>query len=228
MVAQRSSPDIFLPYLEEHPEDEDHRVAALVWYFRRERDAEMLKKHTFEMIKYHPDNMYIHFENRWLFLSDSTYRSNAIAELEAKVAEGHQTPDIHWTLAEIYSTGAVPAHDGTPEGRAKCLKWYGLPDDAVLVTDVHPELVAKTLRHFGRAIELANDRRDPFHVGLYSQQAAKFLIKANEPAEALDVCRDALQRLRTLKAKRDETQMLQKLKIELKGMIGEIQGGPTR
>jgi hypothetical protein len=56
-------PEYFETYLAEHPDDGDHRAAALVYYDRRERNPERLKYHTFEMIERRPWNLNIYFEN---------------------------------------------------------------------------------------------------------------------------------------------------------------------
>ena len=63
LEMEEKHPDKFEPYLEKYPADEPRRTAALVWYNRREKNVDRLKYHTVEMVRYHPDNLHIYFEN---------------------------------------------------------------------------------------------------------------------------------------------------------------------
>ena len=142
-------PEFFEEYLKEHPDEGDHRVAALVWYNRRQRNPEKLKEHTFHLIEHHPSSMHIYFENHWLLFSDHTYRTNVISHLEKKIDEGLVSANTHWILGEVSRTGAIPPHDPTPEKREKFLKYFQISNDVVLVTSVNTNLFKKaTFRYF--------------------------------------------------------------------------------
>jgi hypothetical protein len=222
-------PEYFETYLAEHPDDGDHRAAALVYYDRRERNPERLKYHTFEMIERRPWNLNIYFENVWLLYSDPAYRSNVIVRLERKASEPNVKHGTFWNLALTCKTGVMPPHDGTPEGRAKFLKSYGLKDDAPIPTSTDPILVQKTEEYFRKAISLAKD--DTFHVGLYSKQLAHFLVKLGRDSDAIAVCESALahskrhrpdKHLRSLVE--DQTNELK----NLKNLIKKIKEGPAK
>ena len=224
--ADHRVPEYFEPYLAEHPDDGDYRAAALVYYHRRERNPERLKHHTFEMINRRPWNLHVFFENHWLLYSDPTYRSNVIARLERKASEPDVRHGTFWNLALASKTGAVPPHEGTPDGRAKFLKYYGLPDDAPIPTSIDPTLVRKTEEYFRKAISLAED--DTFHVGLYSKQLAEFLAKLGRDSDAISVCESALAHSKRHRPDRGSRSLVENQNQELKDLIKKIKEGPTK
>ncbi len=220
-------PGYFEPYLADHPDDGDYRAAALVYYHRRERDPDRLRHHTFEMIERRPWNLHIYFENHWLLYSDPAYRSNVVVRLERRASEPDVRHGTLWNLALTCMTGgALPPHDGTPEGRAKFLEYYGLPDDARIPTTIDPSLVKKTEDYLRKAISLAED--DTFHVALYSKRFAEFLAKLGRNSDAISVCESALAHSQRHRPDKDSRSLVENLNKELKALITMTKEGPTK
>lgn len=224
--SQHRVPEYFEPYLVEHPDDGDYRTAALVYYDRCERDPERLKHHTVEMIERRPWNLLVYFANDWLLYTDPTYRSNVIVRLERKASEPDVTHGTFWNLALVCKTGAVQPYDGTPEGRAKFLKYHGLADDARIPTDTDPVLVQKTEEYLRKAISLAKD--DTFHVGLYTKQLARFLAKQGRYSDAISVCENALAHSNKHRPDREIRALVENQNRELMGLINIIKKRSTK
>lgn len=219
------APDFFEPFLDKNPDDGDHRAAALVWYDRRERNAERLKHHTFEMIERRPFNLHVFFENHWLLYSDPEYRADIINRLERKASEPDARHGTYWNLALTCKTGAISPHDGTPDGKRKFLKWYGLSDETEIVAEPNDVLVAKTVEYFRKAISLAG--KDTFRVGLYSKQLAEFLAKLGRTNEAIAVLETSLTHSKKHRARKDSRSLVENQNQELRNLIDEIKEGPT-
>src|SRR5512138_2286026 len=66
-------PQSFEVYLREHPEAEYQREEALGWYHRY-GPRERLKDHTLAMVRYHPGNLHILWQNASAFYADPAYR----------------------------------------------------------------------------------------------------------------------------------------------------------
>ncbi len=83
---EEKRPEHFEPYLSKHPDDEARRTAAVVWYQRRDRNAEKLKHHTLQLAGYHPGNTTIYFENVSAFYIDPPYRHGTKKDYKAQGA----------------------------------------------------------------------------------------------------------------------------------------------
>jgi tetratricopeptide (TPR) repeat protein len=189
LSAEEMRPESFEPYLAEHPEDNARRTAALIWYDRREPDPEKLRKHTFEMIRYHPTNYHICWENVTEFYKDQDYRHEVQRALEDQLEAGHTQHEVYWILAKICQRGAMPPVGDDPDAREWFFRYFGVPEDTVLVEEVDEALAEKAVDYYRSAIR--GGGRDPMG-GLYVEGLSKLLIKLDRPEEAAKVCEEAL------------------------------------
>lgn len=183
------SPSSFEPFLEKNPKDHAARVAALNWYMG-EGDIDGLKRHTALMIEHHPAEATIKFANGAAFYQDRQFLISAIEQLEARLAAGAEGHGVYWNLAGLCEKGAIPPVGVDPQQRAEFLRYYGLPDDTVLLHEVDEELAAKAVQYFRDAIDAAS--KDDFYVVFYSEQLATLLRRLDRNEEAVQVCERAL------------------------------------
>jgi len=183
-------PEKFEPFLREHPEDETRREAALVWYSRRESNTDKLRYHTLEMVKHHPANMDIFWANASAFFAKPDYRLEVIRNLEDQVAAGHTQHEVYLNLAITCEQGAIPPVAENPESRSRFLRYYGLPEDTQLPTEVDRLLAGKAVQYFEFA--LSTSEADDFYAAFYSEQLADLLMRLGEPEKAAVICEKAL------------------------------------
>jgi predicted Zn-dependent protease len=144
------------------------------------------------MIKYHPDNMHIYFENISAFYVNPKYKLEVIHLLEEQVAAGRSGHGVYWNLALTCERGATPLADASPEGKARFLEYYSLPPGTEIPHEVDKELTEKAVGYFRKAI--SNSGSNNFYFAFYSEQLAGLLSKLGRYEEAAGVCRDALPR----------------------------------
>ena len=190
LSEDEKAPSSFEPFLEDNPEDRWRRVAALNWY-SREGDIDRLKHHTARMIEHHPAEMMIRFANSTAFYQDREYLLRVVDQLEGRLAEGAREHGLYWNLAAICEKGATPPVNDDPQRRARFLRYYGLPDDTVLLREVDNGLAAKAVQYFRDAIDTAAG--DDFYVVFYSEQLVGLLRALDRNAEAVQVCERALR-----------------------------------
>jgi len=208
-VVAADRPEKFEPYLREHPDDESKREDALVWYARETHDFERLREHTLRMIDHHPSNMHIYFENSTEFLSRPSYHAEVLGRLEGRV-KAISSGGAYWVLALMCELRAIPPDLSTEAAKRRFLDYNGLKSDATLPKHVDQELVAKTIRYFKQAIELATKEEsvhskdaeladsDRWHQNFYARQLVDFYISLNRNADALALCKTLAMRKENL------------------------------
>ncbi|HET6453237.1 MAG TPA: hypothetical protein VFI02_02430 [Armatimonadota bacterium] len=190
-LGDEGKPDKFEPYLEKHPEDEARRMAAMVWYSRRHEDPKRLKYHTLLMIKYHPSNDHIYYENSSAFFAGPAYRSEVIGSLEKQLERSHSEQELYWILAMTCEQGAIPpVSTGDPATRTRFLRYYGLPQNTVLPTKIDHALADKAIGYYKEAITVANG--DRFYAPFYSRQLADLFLELDKPEEAVKTCKSSI------------------------------------
>ena len=193
LYPEDKRPEKFEPFLKENPESEERRSYALRWYSRDERaekDFDKLKHHTREMIKYHPENMYIYIQNIVSFYRHPEYRLEVIQLLEEQVAAGQSQHGVYGNLAQACEQGAIPPPCDTPEKKAGFLRYYGLSENTQLPTEVDAGLADKAEQYFRAAITASTGA--DFRIAFYSRQLADLLVELDKLDEAVAVCERAL------------------------------------
>ncbi len=190
LSSAEKHPDSFEPYLKKHPEDAGRRTAALFWYRRHAEGPDKLSHHTREMIKHHPSNMYIYFENVSSFYKDPEYMKEVIDLLEERVGTGPVEHGTYWNLANTCKQAAIPPVIRNPEAREKFLHYYDLPPDTELATEIDTGMADKSALYFQLAIKAPGE--DDFHISFYSGQLAGLLTSLARFDEAAEVCEKAL------------------------------------
>ncbi len=189
-------PELFEPFLLEHPEDRDRREAALVWYSRRAEDDDRLKHHTLAMITHHPGSMYIYFENGSLFYQEPEYREKVIAALEEQVKSGHTGHDVYWNLALACEQGAVPHPFKDEASRQRFLRYFELPDDTKLPTELDVRLADKAVKYY----RLALDGAPEDYRSLYGKNLMELLVQLDRPDESVTLARNMMKTTSTLRS----------------------------
>jgi tetratricopeptide (TPR) repeat protein len=209
LFAAAPAPEKFEPYLREHPDDELQREAAIQWYAWKPHDFERLRHHTLEMVERHPSNMQIFFKNSTEFLARPDYHAEVLHRLEERV-KTKPSSGAYWVLALTCQWRAVPPDFSTEAKKRRFLSYHLLESEAGLPKQVDPELVAKTIRYFKKAVELATedesrDRKNPllaesarWHQNFYARQLMDFYTKLNRHAEALELCQTLARRKENL------------------------------
>jgi len=133
--------DCFFPkqaleaYLKKHPDNEAKREELLKLYSRDDKlNLDRIKYHTFEMIKYHPNNNYIAWSNCAAFYMDQQYARDVISRLEDQVSHGHTNREVYWLIAYISEHIALPLDFYDAAGKNRILKAYGLPKNTVFIS----------------------------------------------------------------------------------------------
>ena len=183
-------PEHFEPYLNEHPDDEARRAAAVVWYQRRDRNAEKLKHHTLQLAQHHPENTMIYFSNVSAFYIAPAYRREVCDRLERQVENGQAKASTFWMLGKMYGQAAIPPlEDKSPARRERFFRYFGLPADTPLPTEIDNALAERAVGYYRRAIQ----QSDQFWGRTSSQSLANLLIKLEKPEEAVAVCEAQLR-----------------------------------
>lgn len=190
LPKREQRPEFFERYLTKHPEAEAHRDAAMWHYCAEEPDDSKLKHHTFEMIRYHPDNSDIHYYNVSLFYRDAQYRDRVAEALEGQLADHPSNHTILWILAMTYEHGAVAMEFANDEDRESWLSYRKLPLDHDLPTETDTERADKAAEYYRAAIAAASD--DGFHPAFYAEQLADLLAERELYEEALEACETAI------------------------------------
>ncbi|HEX5324814.1 MAG TPA: hypothetical protein VFW40_13585 [Capsulimonadaceae bacterium] len=188
--SANQDPNVFGPHLLDHPDNEGFRAAAMIYYSRVSKSFAQLRKNTFAMIEFHPDNVSIYYENATQFYVRPKYRDEIIRHLEDQLRRGHKERDLYWILAKICAQGAIPPVVNSSWGRARFIRYFGLAKNAKLQTQVDLALADKAVQYFKDAIAVASDMR--FYPGFYSKQLAALLQSLDREEEALEVCKAAL------------------------------------
>ena len=187
---EEKRPEHFEPYLNEHPDDEARRTAAVVWYQRRDRNAEKLKHHTLQLAEYHPGNTRIYFTNVSAFYIDPVYRREVCDRLERHVENGEAKASTFWMLGKMYGQAAIPPlDDKSPARRERFFRYFGLPADTPIPTETDNALAERAARNYRRAIQ----QSDQFWGRMSAESLANLLIKLEKPEEAVAVCEAQLR-----------------------------------
>ena len=151
---EEKRPEHFEPYLNEHPDEEARRTAAVVWYQRRDRNAEKLKHHTLQLAEHHPENTWIYFSNVTAFYIAPAYRREVCDRLERHVENGEAKASTFWMLGKMYGQAAVPPlDDKSPARRERFFRYFGLPADTPLPTEIDNALAERAAGCYRRAIQ---------------------------------------------------------------------------
>lgn len=184
LPEEEKHPDRFEPYLKAHPEDETRRAAAVVWYYRRDRNVEKLKHHTLLLAKHHPGNTDIFFSNAAVFYADPAYRIEVSSILEKHIEEGTAKASTYWMLGEMYERAAVPPKFDNEGARERFLRNYGLPQNAPLPDSLDVTKAGRAATYYRRAME----ETDEFWHQMAAESLVGLLVRLDKPKEAADIC----------------------------------------
>jgi tetratricopeptide (TPR) repeat protein len=161
------------------------------------------------MIENHPSNTHIYFENSTEFLARPSYHAEVLRRLEDRV-KTEPSSGAYWVLALTCQNRAIPPDLGTDAKKRRFLTYHGLDSDAGLPKHVDQELVAKSIRYFKKAIELATEdqsrhskdaelaENDRWHQNFYLRQLLDFYSSLDRHADALELCKTLAQRKENL------------------------------
>ncbi len=182
---EEKRPEHFEPYLSKHPDDEARRTAAVVWYQRRDRNAEKLKHHTLQLAEYHPENTMIYFSNVSAFYIAPAYRREVCNRLEHHIENGEAKASTFWMLGKMYGQAAIPPlDDKSPARRERFFRYFGLPEDTPIPTETDTALAERAASNYRRAIQ----QSDQFWGRMSAESLANLLITLEKPEEAVAVC----------------------------------------
>jgi tetratricopeptide (TPR) repeat protein len=194
LSEEEKEPGAFEPFLAEHPGNEARRIAAMHWYFGKlaenHEGLEELKHHTLRMVEHHPDNNDIFIYNVSACYLDPEYRRVLIDRLEKQLNEGHKSAAVYSNLAGLCRTGALPLVGDDEDERQRIFRYYGLPKDTQLITEVDQQLAQKAVAYFRSAVEAATE--EDSYVALYSGQLANLLLALDRTEEAAEACEATL------------------------------------
>lgn len=187
---EEKRPEHFEPYLNEHPDDEARRTAAVVWYERRDRNAEKLKHHTLQLAAHHPGNTMIYFSNVSAFYTDPAYRREVCNRLEHHVENEEAKASTFWMLGKMYGQAAIPPlDDKSPARRERFFRYFGLPADTPIPTETDTALAERAASNYRRAIQ----QSEQFWGRMSAESLANLLITLERPEEAIAICEAQLR-----------------------------------
>ncbi len=195
LTKEEQNPAQFERYLEQHPEDETYREAALKWYSREEKDFEGLKRHTFEMIEYHPFNVHLLMTNARAFSENPEYVREVVNRLEEKVVENEPDHQGYYLLALICKQGVFPQPFTNGDDKEWFCDKYGSATDEPVLTEAEQVMAHKAVTYFQSAISHVTEKDDPYFISYYTEQLADLLCKMGEAEEAVELCEKILPTL---------------------------------
>lgn len=189
------TPEQFEPLLKKEPANEGARSTAIKYYVRP-MNLERLRHHTLQMARYYPANSDIEPYNRTAFHASPHYRQEVADVLEAELKKrSHIEVEHYFTLGSIYHLGAFPPPKDK-ESRQRFKKFYHLPPETVLPTELNYALAQKSIYYYSLAVKAAKENKgDPvkaFYIGFSAEHLANVLRRTGAVKESIAVCEAAL------------------------------------